>query len=184
MSDSQTQQTVPFDERQGSAHIPDRGKNDGHIDAKWLQSDSGNAYAFPFVRGGRVANQNDIDRICRALLLVRSELEEHLACNDSWRALRTAELGTIVAQHLGSNADEDSKKLHRKLLRTSAAYRAYIRLVEVIRILSEASAEFFGPDAQSDVPASSAARPQPNGKPRVKIRAVSRPMLPPKARVA
>ena len=131
-----------------------------------------------------VQNSGELETICNALLAVRQTLESHLAHNDSWRALRTVELGSIVAQHLGSDASEDSKKLHRKLLRTSATYRAYTRLIEAIRILSEASAEFdlaiglapatddSGPQHRITVVAQD--RPNADGKPRIRVRAASR----------
>jgi len=121
-----------------------------------------------------VANQGDIDRICNALLAVRLELEAHLARNDSWRALKTAELGSIVALHFGTDADEDNKKLHRKLLRTSATYRAYTRLIEAIRILSEASEEFDLPNVAA---ADQRAIASPDAKPRIRVKALSTPLL-------
>jgi hypothetical protein len=120
-----------------------------------------------------VANQVDIDGICNALLAVRLELEAHLARNDSWRALKTAELGSIVALHFGTDADEDNKKLHRKLLRTSAMYRAYTRLVEATRILSETSDEF---DPPSVAAADQAAIARPGAKPRIRVKAVTTPV--------
>jgi hypothetical protein len=136
------------------------------------------------MQGEDVQNSGELETICNALLAVRQTLESHLAHNDSWRALRTVELGSIVAQHLGSDASEDSKKLHRKLLRTSATYRAYTRLIEAIRILSEASAEFdlaiglapatddSGPQHRITVVAQD--RPNADGKPRIRVRAASR----------
>jgi hypothetical protein len=122
------------------------------------------------VRRWRVANQGDIDRLCNMLLTVRLELEGHLARNDSWRALKTTELGSVVAQHFGSDPDEDSKRLHRKLLRTSAIYRAYTRVVEAIRILSEAPEEL---DPPSVAAADQGAIARPDAKPRVRVKAVS-----------
>lgn len=130
-------------------------------------------------------NRGELETICDALHAVRLELEAHLAHNDSWRALKTAELGSVVARHLGSDADADSRRLHRKLLRTSATYRAYTRLIEIIRILSEASSEFSG-SAIEVAPASLDA----GAKPRIKVKAVSRvlseamPQASSKARVA
>jgi hypothetical protein len=114
-----------------------------------------------FKRVEHVPNSGELETICDMLHAVRLALEAHLAHNDSWRALKTAELGSIVAKHLGSDAEEDSRRLHRKLLRTSATYRAYTRLTEIIRILSEASSEFPGSHAGA-------------AKPRVKVKAVSR----------
>lgn len=114
-----------------------------------------------FKRVEHVPNSDELQTICDTLHAVRLALEAHLAHNDSWRALKTAELGSIVARHLGSDAEEDSRRLHRKLLRTSATYRAYIRLTEIIRILSEASAEFAGSHAGAT-------------KLRIKVKAVSR----------
>jgi hypothetical protein len=122
------------------------------------------------MQGEDVQNSGELETICNALLAVRQTLESHLAHNDSWRALRTAELGSIVAQHLGSDASEDNKKLHRKLLRISATYRAYTRLIEAIRILSEASAEFVA----APVPDNS--RSEASGKPRIKVKANTRPL--------
>lgn len=136
------------------------------------------------MQGEDVQNSGELETICNALLAVRQTLESHLAHNDSWRALRTAELGAIVAQHLGSDASEDSKKLHRKLLRTSATYRAYTRLIEAIRILSEASAEFdlaIDPTPATDhispqhrVSVAVQDRPNADGKPRIRVKAASR----------
>jgi hypothetical protein len=141
-----------------------------------------------------VPNSSDLDRICHALLSLRLELEAHLAHNDSWRALKTAELGAVVAEHLGTDANDDSKKLHRKLMRTSTTYRAYTRLIEAIRILSEASEEFaanstaLGTTADVTLAEPRHDRGTPEAanvtsKPRIKVRATTR-VLSDKARAA
>ena len=137
------------------------------------------------LRGGgqRVPDKGDIEEIRDALLTVRLRLESHLAHDACWRALKMAELPSVVAEQLGSDVDADNMKLHRKLLRNSRVYRAYTRVMEAVRILSATpSAQPAAPtkDDGQHLHRHTHAEAVQNGsdaaadrKPRIKVKAVS-----------